>query len=142
MAAGWRYDVVVLGAVLNEIRGAWEPLLEVYAQLGDVDRLNDRVSQLIDALLEPQLRNRARMVKGRLLAKVEGREYDAVDVLRNVLDEEPDHSEAAALLTELYERVQNDPRIVAYEKKVVDCVAEQGWSTRARTRSTTCGRTS
>ncbi|MCB9627707.1 MAG: tetratricopeptide repeat protein [Sandaracinaceae bacterium] len=102
----------------------WEPLLEVYAQQGEIDRLNDRVSALIDALLEPKLRNRARMVKGRFLAQVEGREYDAVDVLRNVLDEEPDHSEAAALLTELYERSGYDEDLVELLHRQLDAARD------------------
>jgi thioredoxin-like negative regulator of GroEL len=98
----------------------WEPLLEVYAQLGEGDKLNDRVAGLIDGLLEPKLRNRARMVKGRYLAKIEGREYDAVDVLRNALDEEPEHSEAAALLTELYERSGYDEDLVELLHRQLD----------------------
>lgn len=98
----------------------WEPLLGVYAQLGEADKLNDRVASLIDGLLEPKLRNRARMVKGRHLAKIEGREYDAVDVLRNVLDEEPEHSEAAGLLTELYERSGYDEDLVELLHRQLD----------------------
>jgi lipopolysaccharide biosynthesis regulator YciM len=104
----------------------WEPLLEVYAQQGEVDRLNDRVSALIDGLLEPKLRNRARMVKGRYLSNVEGREYDAVDVLRNVLDEEPDHSEAAALLTALYERSGYDEDLVELLHRQLDVARDNG----------------
>ncbi len=98
----------------------WEPLLQVFCQLNDIDRLNDRVSALIDGLLEPSLRNRARMVKGRYLAKLEGREYDAIDVLRNVIDEEPDHSEAGALLTELYERSGYDEDLVELLHRQID----------------------
>ncbi|MCA9574977.1 MAG: tetratricopeptide repeat protein [Myxococcales bacterium] len=104
----------------------WEPLLEVYAQLDEADRLNDRVSSLIDGLLSPQLRNRARMIKGRYLARLEGREYDAVDVLRNVLDEEPDHSEAATLLTTLYERSGYDEDLVELLHRQLDVARDNG----------------
>jgi tetratricopeptide (TPR) repeat protein len=82
----------------------WQPLLATYRQLGEEDKLNDLAAQTLDALLEPGDRNLVRMERARFLIPDEDRTPDAVDALRQVLDEEPDHQEAGTLLAELYER--------------------------------------
>src|SRR5690606_16819106 len=79
-------------------RAYWEPLLDVYARLGDEAALSDLVATLVDALLEPTERNAARLIKARSLLAQPDRAPDAVDVLQAIIDEEPEHREAGALL--------------------------------------------
>lgn len=98
----------------------WGPLLDVYARAGNEDRIHDLVAQLIDALLDPGLRNRARMVKARFMMEQEGRQFDAVDILKGVLDEEPDHTEAAERLATLYEQSGYDEDLVELLQRQLD----------------------
>ncbi len=93
-------------------RDVWKPLLEVLALAGDEEALSDWVSRLLDALLDPALRNEARLIKARYLMGLEGREFDAVELLKRVLDEDPNHAEAAERLAELYERSGYDEDLV------------------------------
>ncbi|MBX3250328.1 MAG: tetratricopeptide repeat protein [Myxococcales bacterium] len=90
----------------------WRPLLEVEARRGDEGGLSDLVAMLIDALLEPSLRNEARLAKARFLMALPEREFDAVDLLKDALGEEPGNTEAAALLGRLYEKSGYDEDLV------------------------------
>jgi tetratricopeptide (TPR) repeat protein len=101
-------------------RAVWEPLLDVYARLGDEAGLSDLVSTLIDALLDPAERNVARLARAGFLMNVEGRSPDAVDVLKAMLDEEPEHAEAGRLLATLYEKIGYDEDLVALLERQVD----------------------
>lgn len=98
----------------------WQPLLTVYRSLADEDRLFSLVERLIDALLDPEPRNAARMQKAHFLIGLEGRESDASDVLKNVLDEQPDHTEAGAMLAELYEKSGYDEDLVDLLERQLD----------------------
>lgn len=55
-SAGWRYDVVLLGAVLNEQRGPWEPILadvlEVLAPGGAVVIVEPALDEVARRLME------------------------------------------------------------------------------------------
>ncbi len=96
----------------------WKPLLEVQRRRGDEDRLNDIVIATVDALLDPSLRNQARMQKVYFLLEQEGREPDAADALRAVLEEEPEHAEAGRLLADLFEKT-------GYDEDLVDLLSRQ-----------------
>ncbi|MEM1416173.1 MAG: hypothetical protein AAGH15_14795, partial [Myxococcota bacterium] len=85
-------------------RSIWEPLLGLHRQLENEEPLADLVAQLVDGLLEPDLRNLARLEHAKFLLDREGREPDAIDVLKAALDEEPEHAEATRMLGEVYER--------------------------------------
>lgn len=100
--------------------GVWRPLLEVTRRRDDEDRLADLVAFLVDGLLDPGLRNAARMERVRWLMGAEGREFDAVDTLKAVLDEEPDHQEAAGMLAQLYERSGYDEDLVELLERQLD----------------------
>lgn len=98
----------------------WRPLLGVYAAQGDEERLGDLVASLIDALLEPSLRNEARLAQGKFLMEKEGREADVAEILKAALDEEPNHEEAATLLAQLYERSGYDEELVELLERQLD----------------------
>ncbi|MFW5875656.1 MAG: tetratricopeptide repeat protein, partial [Myxococcota bacterium] len=105
-------------------RRVWEPLLRCYRQLGDEDRLNDVASSTLDALLDPGLRNVVRMEKARFLLADEARQFDAVDILKEVLAEEPDHTEAGNLLADLYEKSGYDEDLVELLEKQFDAARD------------------
>jgi len=96
----------------------WQPLLSILRRLGDEARLSDLAAATIDGLLDPVDRNAVRMEKALFLLDQDGREPDAADVLRVVLDEQPDHPEAGGLLADLFERT-------GYDEELVDLLGRQ-----------------
>lgn len=84
-------------------KNLWEPLAGVYAKLEDREGLEDVVRTTLDALLDPRDRNELRMWHARFLLEVTQSQSDAVVVLEQVLDEDPDHTEAADRLADIYE---------------------------------------
>lgn len=84
-------------------RDVWEPLVEIYAQLGKIDKLERLVAETIDSLAEPEERNALRLVLARALFDKKDDE-GAVEILRDVLTEEPEHNQAQMLLVDHFER--------------------------------------
>ncbi len=107
-------------------REVYEPLLGVYAALADEGALSDLVATLTEALLDPGARNAARFVKARFLMGLEGRAPDAIDVLRAMLDDEPEHSEAASALAQLYEQIGYDEDLVGLLERQLDVARDGG----------------
>lgn len=98
----------------------WRPLLRVLVARGDEDELNELVAHLIDALLDPALRNEARLTKARFLMGLPEREFDAVDLLKDALGEEPGQPEASELLAKLYEQSGYDEDLVELLQQQLD----------------------
>ncbi|MBK7078252.1 MAG: hypothetical protein IPH44_38905 [Myxococcales bacterium] len=76
----------------------WEPLVELYQQAGDGDRLASVVSSTLPNLLDVGERNAAAPAHARFLIERLNRPHDASDVLRDALTDDPDDLEAAELL--------------------------------------------
>jgi tetratricopeptide (TPR) repeat protein len=79
-------------------RTVWEPLLGLYRQLGDGDRLSSVVTSTLPSLTDPTERNAIRLEHARFLLAPLRRPHDAIDVLKDALLDDPDNLEAAALL--------------------------------------------
>jgi tetratricopeptide (TPR) repeat protein len=84
-------------------RNLWGPLAQVYAKLRDRDGLEEVVRTTLEALIDPADRNELRMLYATFLLDVAKAPRDSVDVLKQVLDEDPDHLEAAQRLADLFE---------------------------------------
>ncbi len=80
-------------------RAVWQPLLTIYRELGDGDRLGSVISSTLPALVTPAERNALRLEHARFLIENLKRFHDALDVLRDSLADDADNLEAA----ELYE---------------------------------------
>jgi tetratricopeptide (TPR) repeat protein len=93
-------------------REAWEPLVEIYADLGDIDALERVVRETLDGLQEVTDRNALRLGLARALLTDEGRIEDAIGVLRDALFDEPGHTDALGLLTESLERAGKQDELV------------------------------
>jgi tetratricopeptide (TPR) repeat protein len=89
------------------IRAAWEPLAKLYAQLGEVDRLERLVEETLDGIQDAKDRNVLRLRLARTLLRSETRAADAVQILNNALLENPEETEANILLAEHLERSGN-----------------------------------
>ena len=93
-------------------RALWEPLAGVFAKLEDRDGLEEVVATTLDALLDPSDRNELRMFYAAFLLDVEKAQDEAVVILTNVLDEDPDHVEAAQRLADIFQSTGDDERLV------------------------------
>ncbi len=84
-------------------RSVWEPLSDIYLKLGNIEGFECLVEETMYSMEDTGNRNTLRLKWARLLLHEEGREGDAVDVLKNILLDEPGHTEALALLSEYYQ---------------------------------------
>ena len=83
-------------------RDAWEPLAEVYRKLGDAPRLSALIEDtvpLVDGVAE---RGRLRLERARILMAAD--EPAATDLLREIVEEDPNEIEAGRLLAAMLER--------------------------------------
>jgi tetratricopeptide (TPR) repeat protein len=110
-AMGTGGDVAVAVRVYETLRARmpgddriWETLFDLYARTDDRPALARLVQGALEQLVSPAARNGVRMRYVRYLLDRDPADHTAVDVLRDVLLDEGDHDEAAARLTEVYER--------------------------------------
>ena len=80
-------------------RAVWQPLLTIYRELGDGDRLGSVISSTLPNLVTAGERNALRLEHAKFLIENLKRYHDALDVLRDSLADDADNLEAA----ELYE---------------------------------------
>jgi tetratricopeptide (TPR) repeat protein len=80
-------------------RAVWQPLMTIYRELGDGDRLASVVSSTLPNLMTAAERNALRIEHAKFLLENLKRHHDALDVLRDSLRDDPDNLEVA----ELYE---------------------------------------
>ena len=90
------------------VRRVWEPLIALYRALGDGDRLANVVSGTLPALTEISERTALRLQHAHYLIDNLQRHHDAVEVLRDVLLDDPDHLEAAGLLESVLRTLKDD----------------------------------
>ncbi|MCP4599895.1 MAG: hypothetical protein GY847_05025 [Proteobacteria bacterium] len=107
-------------------RDAWEPLAEIYTNMGDVERLERLSEEVLSSLMEPGDRNTLRLKQGKLLLATPERESEAVDVFKDVLLEDPENAEASTLLAEYFERSGNlDELITMIREQFLGSVERQ-----------------
>jgi tetratricopeptide (TPR) repeat protein len=87
-----------------DARQAWEPLAQICGKLGDVERLERMVDETLDGLQDPADRNALRVALAEALLGHEERAPEAVDVLKQVLVEDPGQERAQHLLFGFLER--------------------------------------
>ncbi|MBN2344724.1 MAG: tetratricopeptide repeat protein [Deltaproteobacteria bacterium] len=81
---------------------AWGPLTDIYLKLGNIEGFECLVEETMYSMESPEERNLLRQKWAKLLLNEEGREADAVDVLKNILLDEPGHTDALAMLAAYY----------------------------------------
>lgn len=111
IAKGPLEDLRRAAAIYEELRReepadarVWKPLLEVYRGLRAFAELEACIAATVDAVYDPAERNHLRMERGRILLEDPARVDEAEQVLRSVLEEDPDHVKASVVLAELLER--------------------------------------
>lgn len=95
-------------------RQVWEPLIELYRELGDGDKLQAVVAATLPTLVDPGERNALRMQLAHYFIEKLERYDDATQVLRDVLLDDPDHVEAGELLEEVLRKQGDDDALVDF----------------------------
>ncbi len=110
LAAGPMNDLPLAAKTYEELlerdpsdRAVWEPLLDIYRKLGEESRLEALIASTVDSVLDGSDRRRLRMERARLLLS-RGRSEEAVAVLQDILQEDPDDTDTAELLMGVYEK--------------------------------------
>ncbi|HET6612495.1 MAG TPA: tetratricopeptide repeat protein, partial [Kofleriaceae bacterium] len=102
----------------------WQPLCAAYRQLGDTDRLGGVIAATLPNLVDPGERNVLRMEHAAFL-RGRGEIDSTIECLRDVLLDEPGHSEAAALMEKVLVTAGRDDDLA-------DFLAQQLEDARAR----------
>ncbi len=114
-------------------REAWQPLVELYERLDDVDALERVVRETLDGLQEVEDRNALRIGLARALLKSESRVEDAIGVLRDALFDEPGHTEALGLLSASLERAGKQAELVELLRDQLIGAQDRGDAAAAKT---------
>ncbi|HEY4060094.1 MAG TPA: hypothetical protein VGM39_25945, partial [Kofleriaceae bacterium] len=95
-------------------RAVWQPLLTIYRELGDGDRLGSVISSTLPNLITPAERNELRMEHAKFLIENLKRFHDALDVLRDALADDADNLEAAELYESTLRHLGDDDGIAEF----------------------------
>lgn len=106
-------------------RELWEPLTQVYAELRDRPALEDVVERTLDAMVDHEKRNALRMVHATYLLDSEGDQPAAVEVLKQVLDEDPDHLEATERLADIFQASGDTQELIDLLYRKLDRARDQ-----------------
>lgn len=90
---------------------AADRLATIYRDLGRHEDLRDLLRDLVDVASSPEERSRLRVEMAKLQLESFDAPDDAVDTLRAVLEEEPDHAGAVVALSEILEKVGRDEEL-------------------------------
>ena len=95
-------------------RAVWQPLLTIYRELGDGDRLGSVISSTLPNLVTPAERNALRLEHAKFLIENLKRFHDALDVLRDALADDADNLEAAELYESTLRQLGDDDGIAEF----------------------------
>ncbi|HUJ57745.1 MAG TPA: hypothetical protein VLX92_04620, partial [Kofleriaceae bacterium] len=95
-------------------RAVWQPLLTIYRELGDGDRLGSVVSSTLPNLVTAAERNALRLEHARFLIEGLRRHHDALDVLRDALRDDADNLEAAELYESTLRQLGDDDGVAEF----------------------------
>ncbi|MBX3155744.1 MAG: hypothetical protein KF773_07080 [Deltaproteobacteria bacterium] len=95
-------------------RAVWQPLLTIYRELGDGDRLGSVISSTLPNLVTAGERNALRLEHVRFLIDNLKRHHDALDVLRDALADDADNLEAAELYESTLRQLGDDDGIAEF----------------------------
>jgi len=147
LAAGPGGDLAVAAEIYEKLRAidgsdrnVWKPLLDVYRQMGNRAQLESVIAATVDNVYDPQDRNQLRLERARLILDEGGREGDAVSVLREILEEEPDQREAATVLADVLERTGRQEELIELLRKLDDAARDRGDAATVAVLSTRLGK--
>lgn len=95
-------------------RAVWQPLLAIYRDLRDGDRLASVLSSTLPHLTTPAERNALRLDQARFLLEHLERPHDALEVLREAMREDADDADIATLYEETLRGLGDDDGITEF----------------------------
>ncbi len=95
-------------------RAVWQPLMTIYRELSDSDRLGSVVSSTLPNLMTAGERNALRLEHAKFLIENLKRYHDALDVLRDALHDDADNLEAAELYEATLRHLGDDDGIAEF----------------------------
>ena len=104
------YRAALLEDEMDDI--ALEALDRLYTTAGDHEQLGDVLQRRLDIEQDPELRVDLALRLGREYEEHLRRPEEAIDAYRRVLDDAPEHSDAALALARLYERQRMWPELL------------------------------
>lgn len=107
-------------------RQIWEPLVELYRRAGDSERLQALIHATLPTLVDPVERNALRMQHARYLIDALQQIDEAINVLRDVLLDDPDHAEGATLLESVLRQQGDAQALVDFLWQRFDGARERG----------------
>ncbi|MBW2454523.1 MAG: hypothetical protein JRI68_08430, partial [Deltaproteobacteria bacterium] len=107
-------------------RGAWEPLVGIYRQQGDVESLERVVRETLDSLADVNDRNALRVELAKTLLAADGRTEDAVSVLRDALIDDPGHVDALTTLSDYFENSDQQDELVELLAEQLSTARDRG----------------
>ena len=107
-------------------RHVWEPLVALYRDMGDGDKLQHVIAATLPTLVEPEERNALRMQHAQYLVENLERYSDAVEILRDVMLDDPERADAAALLEDILRRQGDEEALVDFLWQRFDDAKERG----------------
>lgn len=107
-------------------RQVWEPLVNLYRDLGDSERLQGVISGTLPTLVDPAERNALRMQHAHYLIDRLQRNREAIEILRDVLLDDPDHLDAGALLEEVLRKEGDQEGLADFLWQRFDEARERG----------------
>ncbi|WP_394823719.1 tetratricopeptide repeat protein [Pendulispora albinea] len=121
-------------------RTVWEPLGALYRKVGDSERLARLLGQVTDTIDEIEPRNEMRLERARiLLTGGDAAKADAVFELRRILEEQPGHEEAGAMLLGILETNGREDELTELLNQQIDAAKDRGDSRRVATLSARLG---
>ncbi len=107
-------------------RAIWEPLMTIYRRLGDVERLEKMVSEIVDGIPSPDERNLLRRALAEELLGREDRGEDIVTLLNAALSEDPSDLAARELLTRHLESAGDEQALAMLLRDQLKAARESG----------------
>jgi tetratricopeptide (TPR) repeat protein len=107
-------------------REAWEPLLDVYRKSGERERLIGLIESTAPFAPSGADRCRLRLEEATLMLTAPGREAQAIVVLQEIVAENPQMAEAAALLESVLERMGRQEELAAHLAAQLDAARSRG----------------
>ncbi|WP_394844024.1 tetratricopeptide repeat protein [Pendulispora brunnea] len=106
-------------------REVWTALLGLYRKMGDGEKLARLLGLVVDYIDEPEARIATRLERARILLERRA-EDEGVTELRNILDEQPGHEEAGALLLSILETGNREQELTELLNQLIDAAKDHG----------------
>ncbi len=106
-------------------REAWEPLLDVYRRMHDSDKLVRLLGKVVDYVDDNAERSRLRLERVRVMMEEKALGDDAAGPLREIVEDDPSHVEAALLLAEILERTGKEEELSELLARQIDAAKDR-----------------